>query len=171
MGRFLGGYSTPKEFEVDWSGDYLTFSTVEEGVVILKMEAKLIGIPITHMTVTTGWGSRGSWTVELLDGPSVPYSGGSGNVPAAPWTRNTINKYDYIRGIVGPVGESTRTRFSVAANNDAHIALGTNELHSSPKYEIVLGGWRNEQSVIRYSNGGPKQDSHSGPVMAGYNNP
>ena len=132
------------------------------------MEAPLINIPIETMTVTTGWGSEGKWTVDFLDepteGPPPPPDqgtgvGSSGNADpnlkktATPWARETSSTvYDYTRGIVGLVNGSTSATITVAANNDAHIALGETEVHDSPKYEIVLGGWGNTRSVLRYSN-------------------
>ena len=133
------------------------------------MEAPLIGIPINTMTVTTGWGSSGKWTVDFLDapteGPPSPPDQGSGvgsssgtadpneEETTIPWARETSSTvYDYSRGVVGLVNGSTSATITVAANNDAHIALGETEVHDSPKYEIVLGGWGNTRSVLRYSN-------------------
>jgi hypothetical protein len=50
------------------------------------------------------------------------------------------------------VGNKKKARISVKANNDAHMALGENSTHGCNKYEIVIGGWGNGQSVIRYGN-------------------
>ena len=59
------------------------------------------------------------------------------------WHRETKTNYDYSKGVVGLVGDSTVARISVAANNDAHIGLGETEKHTSDKYEVVIGGWGN----------------------------
>ncbi|KAF2904887.1 hypothetical protein ILUMI_01289, partial [Ignelater luminosus] len=40
-------------------------------------------------------------------------------------------------------------RFKVRASNDAHVALTTCAAESDPMYEIFIGGWGNEKSVIR----------------------
>lgn len=38
----------------------------------------------------------------------------------------------------------------VKAKNNGHIALTSRKGESSPMYEIMLGGWENKASVIRY---------------------
>lgn len=38
----------------------------------------------------------------------------------------------------------------VRAKSNAHIALTNKKGDSSPMYEIILGGWENTASVIRY---------------------
>ena len=40
-------------------------------------------------------------------------------------------------------------RFKVRAPNDAHIALTTTAAEHDPMYEIFIGGWGNQRSVIR----------------------
>lgn len=39
--------------------------------------------------------------------------------------------------------------FKVRCANDAHVALTTGPLESSPMYEIFLGGWGNQKTAIR----------------------
>lgn len=41
--------------------------------------------------------------------------------------------------------------FSVDSANDAHIALATKAKESEPIVEILLGGWKNTASAIRYN--------------------
>ena len=67
--------------------------------------------------------------------------------------QQTPDQYKYIpvEGFDASAGEIT---FEVKARNDAHIALGEDNLHNGKKYEIVLGGWGNRQSVIRGQNQG-----------------
>ena len=68
------------------------------------------------------------------------------------WKGETANHYDYSKNVVGPVGKATVARFTVAANNDAHVALGENSQHNCKKYEVVIGGWGNGASALRYGN-------------------
>lgn len=42
--------------------------------------------------------------------------------------------------------------FRVKARNDAHIALSDVSGHNANKYEVVISGWSNTKSVIRYGN-------------------
>lgn len=51
------------------------------------------------------------------------------------------------------------------ASNDAHVALSLDKTHDGKKYEIVLGGWRNNQSVIRAANQGTNLVTHRGRVL------
>ena len=37
------------------------------------------------------------------------------------------------------------------ANNDAHVGFFSDKQHESEVYEIVIGGWGNGRSAIRYS--------------------
>merc|ERR1719215_753413 len=82
----------------------------------------------------------------------------------------TPNHYRYM-----PVVEfseesqaSGHVLFSVAAKNDAHIALGEDVDHHGKHYEIVLGGWGNGHSRIRGRNQHPTLAQHSGVVLSGY---
>ena len=66
---------------------------------------------------------------------------------------STPNHYHYKHWF--EVDQSTkRIELRVKATNDAHIALGSYRLHDSKHWEIVIGGWRNTQSVMRKSNQG-----------------
>ncbi|KAI5639723.1 farnesoic acid 0-methyl transferase domain-containing protein [Phthorimaea operculella] len=49
-------------------------------------------------------------------------------------------------------------RFSVRAPNDAHLALTAGPYESNPCYEIIIGGWKNQKSVIRKTVDGNKED-------------
>lgn len=49
----------------------------------------------------------------------------------------------------------TSVAFRARANNDVHIALGSEDSSTiGPHYEIVIGGWGNTQSTIRFGIGG-----------------
>lgn len=41
--------------------------------------------------------------------------------------------------------------FSIDSANDAHIALTTKFEQSEPMVEVIIGGWENSASAIRYN--------------------
>ncbi|XP_052061850.1 uncharacterized protein LOC127701920 [Mytilus californianus] len=55
--------------------------------------------------------------------------------------------------------------FKVKAKSDAHVALMFSNTDQDPLYEIVLGGWANKKSIIRYSKEGLPLATHRGPVL------
>lgn len=63
-----------------------------------------------------------------------------------PLEYNTDTTY-YYRYLQIPL-VTNLIEFEAKANNDVHIALSPSQ-SSSDLYEIVIGGWRNTQSVIR----------------------
>ena len=99
------------------------------------------GINIKFMSVATGWGSSGQWSIKFL----------SGTRAQSQWVA-TGDEYNYSKGVIGSVKNSRKARITVYANNDAHLALGENTNHDCIKYEIVIGGWGNSRSVIRNGN-------------------
>lgn len=66
---------------------------------------------------------------------------------------STPDRYSYVS--VGDVTGCNAVVFSVAANNDAHVAIGPSDAHAGRHYEIVIGGWSNTKCVIRERNQGP----------------
>jgi hypothetical protein len=60
---------------------------------------------------------------------------------------NTEDSKDYIYRVIlhGSIS------FSVDSANDAHIALTNKANESDPIVEILLGGWKNTASAIRYN--------------------
>ena len=52
---------------------------------------------------------------------------------------------------------STAVTFSVKGKNDAHIGLVKGNKEKKDMYEIVIGGWGNQQSVIRNQHQGPNK--------------
>ncbi|XP_076667442.1 uncharacterized protein LOC143368523 isoform X2 [Andrena cerasifolii] len=83
---------------------------------------------IGYFGVCTGWGSSGEWLIEghgpLSTGDELRY------------------KFRNVR--------SGSVHVEVRAKSNAHIALTNKKGESSPMYEIMLGGWENMASVIRY---------------------
>jgi hypothetical protein len=73
---------------------------------------------------------------------------------------STLNEYAYKK-IGGDISDIDHIFIEVTATNDAHIALGENASHNSTHYELVLGGWGNNKSVIRPSNQGSELTSVS----------
>lgn len=70
---------------------------------------------------------------------------------AAPIELSTEDKLEYN---FFP-NSSGSQQFRVRAPNDAHIALTTSASESDPMYEIFLGGWGNQKSVIRKNRSKP----------------
>ncbi|XP_017790686.1 PREDICTED: uncharacterized protein LOC108572874 isoform X2 [Habropoda laboriosa] len=83
---------------------------------------------IGYFGVCTGWGASGDWLIE-----------GHGAIK----TRDELTyKFHNVR--------SGSVLIEVRAKSNAHIALTNKKGESSPMYEILLGGWENMASVIRY---------------------
>lgn len=59
---------------------------------------------------------------------------------------NTPNELQYKFHAV----RSGSVLIDVKAKSNGHIALTDRKSESSPMYEIMLGGWENQASVIRY---------------------
>lgn len=59
---------------------------------------------------------------------------------------NTSNKLEYKFSAV----RGGSVLIDVRAKSNAHIALTDRKGESSPMYEIMLGGWENTASAIRY---------------------
>jgi hypothetical protein len=76
----------------------------------------------------------------------------------------TPNAYKYIpvESFKASAGEVI---FRVKARNDAHVALSLDKTHGGEKYEIVIGGWGNKQSVIRNANQGSNLVTSGGAVL------
>ena len=47
-------------------------------------------------------------------------------------------------------------RFKIRAPNDAHLALSAEPIESHPIIEVIIGGWQNSKSVIRYNQSKPE---------------
>jgi hypothetical protein len=57
----------------------------------------------------------------------------------------------YLYSTLAYVGGDAYVLLEVLASNDAHIALSEGQdVYTSNMYEIVIGGWSNAKSAIRY---------------------
>lgn len=83
---------------------------------------------IGYYGICTGWGASGSW---IIDGADIA----------------TADSLQYIYRPV-PAGA---LHIEVRAPSNAHIALTSASNETEPMYEILLGGWENTASVIRYN--------------------
>ncbi|XP_066284945.1 uncharacterized protein [Branchiostoma lanceolatum] len=111
-------------------------------------------LPIAYAGYSTGWGSTGRWKFCPSARPDVcEYD-------------DTDNQYRYRWNL--PPLTGSRFTFEVQANNDAHVALSSQNRDQDAMYEIVLGGWGNTQSVIRR---GKQGHNHAKASTPGINSP
>eukprot|EP00581_Thalassiosira_minuscula_P008613 CAMPEP_0183705790 /NCGR_PEP_ID=MMETSP0737-20130205/2813_1 /TAXON_ID=385413 /ORGANISM="Thalassiosira miniscula, Strain CCMP1093" /LENGTH=287 /DNA_ID=CAMNT_0025933041 /DNA_START=194 /DNA_END=1057 /DNA_ORIENTATION=- len=85
------------------------------------------------------------------------------------FTPNDSNQwFEFATGLSPSNGMVT---FDVEASSNAHVALGPSSVtygggrYIDDHYEIVLGGWKNTQSVVRYENLGPNEIKYPGNVL------
>jgi len=65
-----------------------------------------------------------------------------------------IYDYQYLPEVA--VSKKSDVTFRVRAGADAHVALSTVYGDTDRKtYELVLGGWKNSRSAVRYGGRGP----------------
>ncbi|XP_012258706.2 uncharacterized protein LOC105687542 isoform X2 [Athalia rosae] len=83
---------------------------------------------IGYFGVCTGWGATGEWVIE-------------GRSPLKTGDQLKYNYYPVRNGNV---------MIEVNAVSNAHIALTQGKNETTPMYEVLLGGWNNMASVIRY---------------------
>jgi len=95
-------------------------------------------------------GSRHNAIRYLADDDSVP----------SHCITQTIDKYNYIK-MGDDITNMDHVLIEVNATNDAHIALGEDTSHDGKHYEIILGGWNNNKSVIRAQNQGNSLVEHT----------
>ncbi|KAK3875981.1 hypothetical protein Pcinc_019193 [Petrolisthes cinctipes] len=86
---------------------------------------------ITHYGYSTGWGATGWWQF---------------------YGDKQLTTEDCLTYNFEPAyGDSVS--FSVACNNDAHVALASGPEETTPMYELFIGGWENQHSAIRLNKG------------------
>ncbi|PSN44181.1 hypothetical protein C0J52_20710, partial [Blattella germanica] len=103
---------------------------------------------IGYYGICTGWGATGSWLVE----------GG------AEITTADNLQYSYRPIPVGSI------HVEVRAPSDGHIALTSAKQETEPMYEILLGGWENSATVIRYDRKKPDKVRVDTPNLLTNNN-
>ncbi|XP_006621855.1 uncharacterized protein LOC102675334 isoform X1 [Apis dorsata] len=114
-------------FWIRWNDGVLSIGKEDEPSAFLTY-ADPEPFGIGYFGVCTGWGASGEWLIE-----------GRGSLS----TKNElVYKFHNIR--------SGSVLIEVRAKSNAHIALTNKKGDSSPMYEIILGGWENTASVIRY---------------------
>ncbi|XP_015113518.1 uncharacterized protein LOC107038774 isoform X1 [Diachasma alloeum] len=114
-------------FWIRWHGGNITFGKEGEQTPILNYFDPEPFV-ISYFGVCTGWGASGEWLVE-----------GTKNL-------RTPNELKYTFHAV----KSGCVIIDVKAKSNAHVALTQGKSETSPMYEILLGGWDNTASVIRY---------------------
>lgn len=60
-----------------------------------------------------------------------------------------LNTPDHLEYKFGPVAAGS-LEFEYRGPHNCHVCLTTAPAEVDPMYEIILGGWENTQSVIRY---------------------
>ncbi|XP_070520354.1 uncharacterized protein [Cardiocondyla obscurior] len=114
-------------FWIRWDNGILTVGKEGESSPFLTY-ADPEPFGIGYFGVCTGWGATGEWLIE-------------GRKPLS--TPNQLQyKFHAVRG--------GSLIVDVKAKSNAHVALTDRKGESSPMYEIMLGGWENKASVIRY---------------------
>ncbi|KAG7203042.1 hypothetical protein KM043_010167 [Ampulex compressa] len=115
-------------FWIRWTDGVLTVGKEGESGPFLEF-ADPEPFGITYFGVCTGWGATGEWLIE-----------------GRPQSMKTPNElaYKFHSVLCGAA------RIEVKAKSNAHIALTYRKGETSPMYEIMLGGWENTASVIRY---------------------
>ncbi|XP_078695320.1 uncharacterized protein LOC144924223 isoform X2 [Branchiostoma floridae x Branchiostoma belcheri] len=98
---------------------------------------------VAYAGYTTGWGSTGQW--RFCPSLILPLTRCE--------NRSTDDQYVF-RWNLTAIDSSSLFTFEVQANNDAHVALSSQNQDLDDMYEIVIGGWNNTRSAIRRSNQG-----------------
>ncbi|XP_050539649.1 uncharacterized protein LOC126904566 isoform X2 [Daktulosphaira vitifoliae] len=125
--KILNG-NEARGFWIKWGGGFIGVGKQGEAQPFMAWQDDE-SLNIAFFGVRTGWGASGVWTIE--DNIYI----------------NTENSMEYIFRYIMHGSIS----FSVSCENDAHIALTTKAKESEPMVEILLGGWKNTASAIRYN--------------------
>jgi len=139
------------EIDVRFGDGYIQVWSLSNDLEIIAYNSNDIQqSEMREFMVSSGWGASGDWTIT-----EVSCSNGCYDVPITQYTPNTYNYISMLSGMDERFVTSVRLSFqNNQPNNDRHIALAQEATHNSAKWEIVLGGWRGRQSVIRSGNQG-----------------
>ncbi|XP_043254886.1 uncharacterized protein LOC122398776 isoform X2 [Colletes gigas] len=135
-------------FWIRWDDDALSVGKEGEASAFLTYTDSE-PLTVSHFGLCTAWGASGEWLIE-----------GQTN---ALYTRNDLT-YKYH-----PVRTGGSVLVEVRAKSNAHIALTKQKGESTPMYEIMLGGWENTASVIRYNRKQPDKVHMSTPNLLNAN--
>ncbi|KAI8498912.1 hypothetical protein Bbelb_233650 [Branchiostoma belcheri] len=107
---------------------------------------------VAYAGYTTGWGSTGQW--RFCPSLMLPLTGCE--------NRSTDDQYVF-RWNLTAIDSLSLFTFEVQANNDAHVALSSQNQDLDDMYIIVIGSWNNTGSAIRRSNQGDDRAFSSTP--------
>ncbi|XP_063394948.1 uncharacterized protein LOC134679930 [Cydia fagiglandana] len=114
-------------FWVRWDGGIISAGREGEAIPFLSWQDPE-PFAVGFVGVCTGWGATGTWKIE--ESPEF----------------NTPDQLEYK---FGPVACGS-LEFDYRGPHNAHICLTSAPMEADPMYEIMLGGWENTKSVIRY---------------------
>ncbi|XP_072040493.1 uncharacterized protein [Amphiura filiformis] len=124
-----------REFRVSFENDLVEVSRVSETAFMRFKNTD--SIDVKNVGISTGFGSEGSWK----------FCGDWNFEPDCQTTATPdANSYQYVWPAI-PVG-ATGFSFSVRATNNVHITLSPIHGDAQSMYEIVIGGWGNQNSAI-----------------------
>merc|ERR1712025_280740 len=137
------------EIDVRFGDGYVQVWSLSNDLEIIAYNSNEIQqSEMREFMVSSGWGASGDWTIT-----GVSCGNGCYDVPITQFTPNTYNYISMLSGMDERFVTSVRLSFqNNQPNNDRHIAIAQEATHNSAKWEIVLGGWRGRQSVIRSGN-------------------
>ncbi|CAG4965569.1 unnamed protein product [Colias eurytheme] len=121
-------------FWVRWDGGIVSAGREGEAIPFISWSDPE-PFPVAFVGVCTGWGATGTWKIE--DGAEF----------------NTPDNLEYK---FGPVAAGT-LELDFRGPHNCHICLTPAPAEIEPIYEIILGGWENTKSVIRYCKQKPEK--------------
>lgn len=110
--------------------------------------------PIGFVGVATGWGATGTWKIE----GNLTWLTKRKMYPTAKFIIIYIivdadgaefDTPDQLAYKFGPVGAGS-LEFEYRGPHNCHVCLTNAPAEVDPMYELIVGGWENTQSVIRY---------------------
>ncbi|XP_076112030.1 uncharacterized protein LOC143080186 [Mytilus galloprovincialis] len=161
-----------KTFNISWSHGQIRVKDGSEAT-IMEWTDTTNPLDIRNIGISTWWSSTGNWSFPCQDcqGKEKQYQRNT-ELQVSDCQGHSIetpNLYKYIllsdNGICIGNQVTDSISFKVKAKSNAHIALMSSNNEQDPLYEIILGGWDNLKSIIRYSKEGLPLAMHRGPVL------
>ncbi|CAK1544511.1 unnamed protein product [Leptosia nina] len=121
-------------FWVRWDGGIISAGREGEAIPFISWSDPE-PFPVAFVGVSTGWGATGTWKIE---------DGAEFDTP------------DNLQYKFGPVAAGS-LEFDFRGPHNCHVCLTSAPAEVDPIYEIILGGWENSQSVIRYCRQKPEK--------------